>query len=292
MKKLTWIHINVIGAVFCLVLAVSLYFALIKPKKDETEKTRTETASIESSGGTQVAVSGKQTELKRTKETNQKNEAAWQVNARRYMPQLNFAKDVDTIYAYYNATYIGPNGTRYGLIDMPRIWGEWVTQWYDAQRNMGINRLGTVFPIPAFPTDPNSLADMQQFAFPEAGKPWQVMVRARSFDDAMAHLERFNTMGGHGMPVVNNVRLQGQSPDLMMSYDLAMYVIPGSAPPPRDGRVGGVAAGGAGGSGMMPGGGRMPGMPPGMSGGPMGGGGSFGGGGGGGSVGKADDEDR
>jgi hypothetical protein len=284
MKKLTWVHINIIGFVVCAVLALGLYFGLIKPGKDKVEETNKAAESVETNGGTQQAVSQKETELKRTKEESAKTEAAWLVNARRYMPQLNYGSKVDIVKAYYDGTYITPSGRAYGLPDVPRVFGQWITEWYDAQKNQGITR-NTSFPIPAFPADPNSLGDLASLTFPSSGGSWPVTVTARSFDEAMTHLERFNNMGGHGMPVVDNVALRGQSPFLEMTYNLAMYIIPNTEPPLKDPRVGGTGGTGGGGmGGMMPGGGRMPpmgGAPMGTPGGSMGGmsGGSGGGGG-------------
>ena len=88
-------------------------------------------------------------------------------------------------------------------------------------------------------------------------------IQARSFDAAMAHLRRFNDMSRHGMPVIDNVSLAGQSPNLQMTYTLALYIIPAHAPPPSDpfltqpgGGAGASTAassmyGGAGGAQMM-----------------------------------------
>jgi len=158
------------------------------------------------------------------------------------------------------------------IVNLPREWGTFMAAWYDAQRNKGISREpGVAFPIPSFPTDPNSIATLDHITFP-ADKPWSVAVNAKSFDDLMAHLHRFNTdLKHHGMPVINNVSLEGQSPNLICRYDLALYVISPTAPPAADTRIGGQPANPAGAGGF--GAGRFGGMmggPPGMMGGPPG----------------------
>jgi hypothetical protein len=57
-------------------------------------------------------------------------------------------------------------------------------------------------------------------------------------------------MRGMGMPVIDNVALQGTSPNLTMSYNLALYIIPRNPPPQSDPRLTGqptaAPAGGAG----------------------------------------------
>lgn len=63
-------------------------------------------------------------------------------------------------------------------------------------------------------------------------------------------------MEHHGMPVINNVVISGQSPDLMLDYEMALYIIPRTPPPARDPMIGGGAGAPAGGMGMgagMPG---------------------------------------
>ena len=76
-------------------------------------------------------------------------------------------------------------------------------------------------------------------------------------------------MRGFGMPVVDNVELQGQSPDLTMTYDMALYIIPPANPPAPDPVIGAGGGGGAPaqtgfggpGSGGRPGGGGRTAMP-------------------------------
>jgi hypothetical protein len=121
--------------------------------------------------------------------------------------------------------------------------------------------------VPSLATEPNGIASLTSITFPSPKSPWKVSLICQTFDDAMAHLRRFNGMMGHGMPVVDAVTLSGHSPELILSYNLALYIIPGQAPPPVDTRIG--AGGGSGGGGGM---GKMGGMQGPMSAGSGGGG--------------------
>jgi len=259
----TW-QLHIIGAITAIVLAAILFLALIKPKMEQITQVESDTKASQEAGGTPEKVQQHKKELDKAVQTAKETRASWQVNERKYMPNLNFQGDLLQTY-------------QTKLINIPTDWGRWVSAWYDAQRNLGVSRLpGSEFPIESFPTDPNYISTLNALHFPNNGD-WPVTVEAKSFNAAMAHLRRFNTMEGHGMPVINNVSLAGQSPNLAMNYELALYVILPSAPPPSDPTISPTGAGGTGAGGGMMGGGRMGGMPgmmgggmPGMMGGPMG----------------------
>jgi hypothetical protein len=283
MSRLTLLHINIIGIVTVLLLAVILFFALIKPKQDEIATTNASVQSTIQAHGTAADVEAHKKDLAKTKVAAARTEEEWKVQSATYMPTLPYNAKSDPLQVYF---FQRVDKDKLGFRDIPTVWGRWVTAWYDAQRNYGISRLpGTEFPIDAFSTDPNAIANIEHLTFPADGKPWPVRVEAKSFDEAMAHLRRFNTMQKHGMPVVSNVSLSGQSPHLEMDYTLALYIIPPpSSTPPADPRLGSRAAAGVGGMGGMGGYPGMSGGPPmGMGGGPpmgMGGGPPMGMGGG------------
>ncbi len=260
LSRLTALHINIIGIVTALILSVALFFFLIKPKNEQLEQKKTETATVEGAGGTQVAVNGKKTELKREQTSAAKVKEDWSHDSVYYMPRFNLGAKADPLADYHNAFYTNERGEEKGVKEIPTEWGRWVEKWYDAQARNGITRGNPIFPIEAFPTDPNAFISVikpssngtSQLTFPAPGKPWQVTVICKDFDSAMHHLEQFNRMKGHGMPVISNVALEGQSPFLTMTYDLLLYVIPNADPPPVDSRIapaGGSTGGGGGGFG-------------------------------------------
>jgi hypothetical protein len=269
-SKLTLAHIHIIGVVSVLVLAAILFFALIKPKNEEIETRKGEVAALvaEGAGGTQDQVERKQRELKKTEEEAKLTQARWDVNQEKYMvnEQINFGTTETLPITYYD--YIRT---------LPERFGRWVAAWYDAQRDRGISRMpGVEFPIAAFTPDPNVIPTITSLRFPQQGA-WPVQLECKTFDAAMEHLTKFNNMRKHGMPVVDGVALQGHSPNLIMSYNLALYVIPKPKAPAPDPRISTTppAAAGAGaapgGMGMM-GGGSMGSMM--MGGGSMGMGGA------------------
>ncbi|HLK61062.1 MAG TPA: hypothetical protein VKU00_31140 [Chthonomonadaceae bacterium] len=272
-SRLTVMHINIIGAVAALILGVALFFILIKPKNDDIAKTKADWAASESQGGTDSAVKTAQSGLVTAKKDTERIKKQWAVDEKYYMPELKFDKDL--LAMYESRGYQPPRGPQIGFKDLPAYWGKWITGWYDSQVNQGVVRTpDTVFPIEGFPADPNYLATLTSITFPR-GKPWNVTLECKSFADAMNHLRRFNRMQNMGVPVINNVALSGQSPQLTLSYELALYIIPSEAPPAKDPRIGAGAGGGAGGGmgGMMGGPGGMGGKFSGMS---MGGPGSGG----------------
>ncbi len=267
MSRLTLLHINIIGAVATLLLAIILFFVLIKPKQDDIATTNATLQSTIQNHGTSTDVTTHKADLKKAQEAAKKTEADWKQQSVYYMPTLPYNEKSDPMQVYFFQR-VGRDRSgkdQYGLRDLPTVYGSWITAWYDAQRNSGIARLpGTEFPIEPVALDPNGIATLDHLTFPRSGQGWPVAVEAKNFDDAMAHLRRFNTMQLHGMPVISNVALSGQSPHLTMTYSLSLYIIPGSAPPPADPRIGqgGVTGGSATGAGMM----GMPGMPPAMMG--------------------------
>ena len=271
MGKLTMLHINIIGFVVAALLAGILYGTLIKPKKEDLEATQGQVKSTQDSGGTDEMIAAKDKELKKTKQDAIDTRAKWSVNEVKYMPPFPYSEKTNDLDLYFfPAVGKSDKGQLYGFRDIPTVWGQWITGWYDAQRNSGVSRLpGTEFPIKEFAADPNQLTDKLNghLTFPDDAKPWPVKLECKTFNDALAHLRRFNGMEKHGMPVVNNVAISGQTPNLLLAYDLALYIIPRSKPPVKEpmidpsGAAGAGAApaaspafGGGGGGKKMPGG--------------------------------------
>jgi hypothetical protein len=277
MSRLTLLHINIIGIVTTLLVALILFFVLVKPKQDEVANTNSQTSAAIAAHGTTADVEKHKKDLTQAKADAVKTDALWKVQSVYYMPNLPFDNKSDVLKSYF-FPQVGKG--QYGFRDLPTVYGRWITAWYDAQRNSGVSRVpGTEFPIDSFPADPNAIAKIDHLTFPADGKPWTVTVQCKNFDDGMAHLRKFNTMQHHGMPVINNVSVTGQSPELLLTYQLALYIIPATAPPAAEpflgtgqaattggypGMMGGM--GGPGGPGMMGGMGGPGG--PGMMGGP------------------------
>ncbi len=244
-SRLTALHVHIIGIVMCLIIFLVVLFAMIRPKNQDTEVLTAAATAAEQAGGTTAAIQQSTNELKNEKVKTAQINADWQVYAVKYMPNLKW--DKDPLNAYYFSNQIN---------EIPSQWGKWVTNWYNAQHNAGIDRApGLGFPIPSIATDPNAISNLTSITFPSAKDPWKVTVICKTFDDAMSHLRRFNGMEHHGMPVVDKVTLSGHSPELELAYNMSLYVIPAEAPPPADPRIGvGSGTGGAGGGPPMGGG--------------------------------------
>ncbi len=288
-KKMTLPQLHITGFALVLVLFLLLWGFGVRAYTNKQADLEKDTKAKQDNGGTAEKVQAKTKELEKEKKNSKQAEADWKVYSGKYMPDLNFSEKTDLI-TLYQTGLVKVDGATYGLKDMPTVWGRWVESWYDAQRDKSVTRNVPTFAIGSYATDPNTISTLKSITFPDGGKPWAVSVTAKDFDSAMAHLRRFNSMEHHGVPVVSGVAISGHSPNLLLNYNLALYVIPGAEPPKQDPRIGGAAkSGGAGGgmSGMMPGMGGMSGGPSGMSGGPSGASGSGGGAGGSGGGSKA-----
>ncbi len=268
-KAQKW-HIWLISGIASLIIFLVVFFVAIKPANDDAASLASQAAGIEGTGGTQEAVVQHQGDLRKAKSDAVKAKVDWQVNSVKYMPQLPFSKsdkpgDLINIYEFRSVD------GKPGFKSVPTVWGTWITNWYKAQHKDGVDLApGTSFPIPAYSSDPNQLSDISYLTFPSAATSWNVAVYCKTFSDALAHLKRFNSMRDHGMPVIDNISLTGHSPDLLLTYSLRLYVIPGQMPPAQDPRIqlsSGSAGGGRGMGGMGMG---MMGGPPGMMGGPPG----------------------
>lgn len=250
-RRLSLLNIHIMGWVIVLVCAVGLYFGPIKHTGDDIQATNSARAAAEDAGGTQEKVATQETAFKEAVKRTTAEKAKWQIDEAQYMPKLDLS-DPDLLKTY-----------EFKLIKMPDEWGRWLEAWYDAQHNLGITRPpGVDFPVAAFSTNPNDIAQIQSLRFPQTGA-WSVTVLAKSFDDAMAHLRRFKSMHGHGVPVIDGVTLTGESPELQLNYNLALYIITSSPPPAADASIsaGGGTTGAAGGIGAI-GAGGIPGGAP------------------------------
>lgn len=257
LAKLLWWHILLIGAGTAVIFALIFYFVKIKPTREEIETTNSSISTTETAGGTDVAVRGKDTELKNAKKATLVINQQWAVNSRYYMPDIDFPSDNLVGYERMaRGMYRDERGQQWGAKDIPTVWGRWLGNWYDVQWKQGITRTVPIT-IGAMSTDPNAISQLTAISFPLDGKPWDMDVQSKTFDQGMDHLKRFNRMQHHGMPVVNNVALKGQSPDLHLAYQLAMYVIPSKLPPTADPMIFSEGAG-TGGSGSTGGGGGGP----------------------------------
>jgi hypothetical protein len=257
-SKLSALHINIIGGVVALVMVLIMYFAMIKPKSNDTDIQVAAVNTAVQAGGTQDAVDKATRDLAADKKKTAQIKKDWAIYDVKYMPDIKW--DSNILRAYYTSNQIN---------EIPATWGRWITNWYDSQTKFGVHRdPSVVFPVPPLAASPNEIANLTSITFPSAKDPWKVTMICQTFDDAMAHLRRFNGIEHHGMPVVNHVTLSGHSPTLTMTYDLSLYIIPRTPPPAADARIGGaVGGGGGGGMGGMGGmgGSKMPMMSGGIS---------------------------
>ncbi len=275
MARLTLLHINIIGVVVALIVAVALYFTLVTSGQDLIKTNQTAYDGVH-------ARKEKLPTAKRNKQTALAMEA--KTNAE---------------YAVYEGFYMahfGYTGNR--VKDMVRIWWPNNGKSFPERFIAGVNKYmadqskkhGVVWEnkgvimIASPGPDPNAI-DMGDNGYLTLG-PYQMVVRGKNLQSLMNHYRDWNNMKTYGVPVADGLSLSGNSPQLIATYNVTFTtIISRETIPAKDPIItggGGQGGGGMGGPGMGMGSG---GGPPALGGGSMGGGsmggGSMGGGGGG-----------
>lgn len=277
MSKLTVLHINIIGLAIALIVGAALYFTVISSANEEQKKAQGEYDVVK-------AEADKLPAAKRNLETATRDRqvAITQYSAYegQYMPVIGYEKDVLT----NMMRNFWPNGGK--------SWPERYIKKFraymatEARTNRIVWENPGVLVLPSFGPDPNRIdaAGAGEGLGPVLHYSYQMSVRARNLPSLMRHIKNWSSVRGFGVPTVDGLTIQGNSPNLTATYNLALTIIlrdiDNKAIPPANARISGSGGGGAagamggrGGMGMMGGGMSMMGMPPGMGAAGMGSGG-------------------
>lgn len=255
MGKLTVLHINIIGAIVAIIVAVALYFTIITNGQEAVKKSESEYNGVHDR-----AVKLDQNKKLEAAAIKDKaaTEADWRVYDSSRMPFLGYRKD--RITTMMNVWW--PNHGK--------SWPERFIRGFRAHmaQEARINKVRWVNPdvltFPSYGPDPNSIdlgGERKTLHF----GPYAMVVSGRNYQSLIRHTQDWNNLRGFGVPVVEGVTLNGNSPNLQVAYNVMFTVMVKDQIPPLDGRVGGSSGGG----GMM-GGPMGGGRPGGMSMGPMG----------------------
>lgn len=262
MSRLTLLHINIIGAVVAIIVAVALYFTIITSANDQIAKNETEYNAVHSEA--QQLGAAKQ-HLAKAQREKAETEQAWNVYKVAYVPQLGYIAS-DRLATMMRVFW--PNGGR--------SWPERFIKGVRHHMNQERKAHGIVWEnpgvlmVPSYGADPNAI-DMGDASPHVIHMPIYAMtVRGKNLNALVQHIYSWNNVTGLGVPVVSNASISGNSPNLVLNYQLEFTILVEEPIPPQNPRVGGTAGGGAGGGG---GGGRGYG-----GGAPYGGGSPYGGG--------------
>ena len=278
MGKLTTLHINIIGLVAALIVAGGLYYTMITGAQDERQKAEASEKAVSDRAAKLKTALGN---LKSAEKARDLAIASYTVYEKQYMPVVNYNQDrvVNMMRDFW------PNNGK--------SWPERFRRTVNAHMSRESKRNGVVWLNPGdlvlgpYGPNPNTI---------DAGKPGEelgpvlhfdmtVQIRASSIRAIEQHVKNWPSIRGAGVPVVTNLRITGNSPDLEAVYNLTLTIILRDTDkiPAKNPRISGSSGSGGGGGRGGFGGGAPTGMMPGMMGGPGGGGGSGGmmGGGGG-----------
>lgn len=282
MSKLTMLHINIIGAVVAIIVGLGLYFTLITGAQDTQKQAEAHLKGIQDRADKYDTA---ERNLKAAIKEKADSEKSYAVYERQYMPDMGYrATALETViydlwpnkgrswperYRRMFQTYMNQQNRKYGVV------------W----QNPGVTAMGPFGPDPA----KVDLGTGEGYG-PVLHKAYDMQVSGKSLGSLLNHVRSWSNASGFGVPVVDSVSIQGNTPNLIMNYRLTVTNIlkASNKIPAANARVTGENSsnGGGGGLGRGPGGpGGFGGPPPGFGGGSGGPGFSSGGGGGRGMMG-------
>jgi len=211
MGKLRSIHVVIIGIVVCVLVAVGLYFLVIKKAIEarDAEKARLDAAIA--AGGTQANVEAAERDLENAKLEVAQARVKYEKRMRTKMPNISL------------------DDTKTGMLALWREQSEVLGPLLlnHIRSSKGI-RLVSGITIPPPTVNPNDLMQYDQIPIRiDVGK---VSV-AGDFNSIINHLESWNKL--NRLVLIDQPTLNGQSPNLVCEYTMTVFLYP-MAPPPTD----------------------------------------------------------
>jgi len=253
MSKLTLLHINLIGVVVAIIVGVALYFTIITGAQDEIKKKQSELDTVKAEA---AKLQTAKNALAKAQEEEKQATADYARYEAMYMPTLHYTNNRITTMM----TVWWPNKGR----SWPERFLRGVREHMARERKVnGVVWLNPeTITLPPYGPDPNTI-DMGEGDNALTFGPYEMSVRGRNYDSLMRHIKSWNNVKLLGVPVVDQVQLSGNSPNLVATYSLTFTIILHEPIPGQSPRVSGTSSGAGGGP-------RMGGMRGGMMGsGPM-----------------------
>jgi Tfp pilus assembly protein PilO len=197
------VHIVIIGVVLGLLAAVGIYFAAIKPVNESIAELQSETEGYQTKAATKPTAEKALATAQQKQAVERINLQRWETKYMRLGPEQAFFSLKDPQQAMIllwkeHANTVGPLLTKF-------------------IRRSGV-RLVSQIQIPGAPVDPNAI-NTKEYTVPLG----QVQVVG-----TFANINRFlrSVQNAPRLLRVNNVELQGQSPNISATVDMTMIVLP------------------------------------------------------------------
>ncbi len=264
MGKLTLLHINIIGVVVAIIVALGIWFTLITGAQEDRQKAESAEKLVEDRANKAATAAAA---LKKAISDKQIAEVAYRRYEVVYMPRIGYARFTgpDARVRMMKELFWPNNGKSW-----PERYRRIIATYMAAERRRnGIiwaNPLVTA--LPPYGPNPNTIeAATGDKLGPVLHYSYDMQVSGKSLGSLINHEKGWPSITGAGVPVVDSVQIVGNSPNLTMTYRLTFTLILTDEDvknmPPEDPRVGGESGtangGGGGGGGMMGGPGMMPG---------------------------------
>ena len=264
MARITRPQVMIIGGVLALLIGIGFFFGLIKPLNEAK-------AEAETKYNTQKAIADQRAAAMKKKADNQRI--------------VDKAKRDWSVYDNQLMTYTGKDHRKHPVVDTSNLFTAMQQRWdeqtvrlgplvkYFLEKDKSVRIVQANLAVQAPPSDPNA-ANTKVIELPLG-----TVTVAGTFENILRHVDRWNKF--NRLVVVDDLALQGNSPQLVGSYKITCYIFTHSDktgdPVPQAGSGGAGGGGGFGGPGGGFGGGGYPGAggavtPRGGSGGPKGGG--------------------
>jgi hypothetical protein len=258
MGKLTLLHINIIGAVVAIIVALGIWFTLITGAQDQRQQAETkEKAVADRADKAQTAAAA----LKKAQQDKVVATNEWRGYEATYIPVVGYSRFTGpTARVEMMRQLFWPNNGK----SWPERYRRTIANYMNAERKRNgivwVNPLVTA--MAPFGPNPNTIeAAPGDKLGPVLHYSYDMQVTGKSLGSLINHIKGWPKITGAGIPVVDSVQVVGNSPNLTMTYRLTFTLILRDADvkaiPPEDPRVGGESGSGGGGFG---GGMGMPGM--------------------------------
>jgi hypothetical protein len=202
LSKLKKLHVIIIGSVLCVLAGVALFFFLIKPQQEAFKKAD-DRYKAAADKGNQMALDNAMLALNRAQAGADAARRMLDVEMRRRMPDLSFARRDTGMLSLWN--------------EQIRTLGPMLESF---ARDKSVNIIQATFSLPPPPVNPNDpIFDQDVLVFPLG----QVQA-VGNFKELMNNVRRWSNC--NRLVMVGPPVLQGTSPRLVVAYTVTCYVFP------------------------------------------------------------------
>lgn len=230
MKKLRKLHVLIIGVLVSIIVAVGMYFVVIKPAIKTRDDNKAQLESNIASGGTDENVRIQKEDVVKAEQEVASEQLALEKYMKEKMPNISLQDRATGMLALWQ--------------EQSETLGPLLVSWI---KRSGV-RLASQITIPAPPANPNAITYDE--VTPIRIDLGRIRVEG-SYQQILKHLRKWNQC--NRLVMIDLPALSGESPNLACEYNLTVFLFPRTP----SGDLLDMAGGGDAGAGM----GGMPGMP-------------------------------